>query len=173
MPRDLLISELRARTAEHDHVAQLICLIFDILDEQDQYRRMLTKSNIVEVIRDYHAMQREQSTEPGPKALRFETGDRERILHHTLEHVKRTVLQSYVDRHVLKTESVNKHLRAVRAMLEDLSQDSVQSWYTYYAREFNGLSYDQYRKAGRARFEYFMGLAKRDFLARCQAYFSP
>lgn len=172
MPHELLVGELFVRTTDSDHIAQLIAHLFDILDDQNTYRRMLTQANIVEIIRDFHAMRWEQSSVPEEQDVRFDSGDRERILKPTVDHLRRTVVQSYREKNVLDDTSAEKYLNAVKAMLEDLSRNAVLSWYVYYEREFNGHSYEKYREAERSRFEYVMGLAKKRFLAHCREYFS-
>jgi hypothetical protein len=172
MPAELLVGELFVRTTDTDHVAQLVAHVFDILDDQDRYRRMLTQASIVEIIRDFHAMRWEHSSSTEEKDMLFDAGDRDRLLHPTVEHVRNTVVRSYMDKEVLDEESAEKYLRAVHSMLEDLSKNAALSWYFYYEREFNGLSYEKYRTAERSRFEYVMGLAKKNFVHRCKEYFS-
>mgnify|MGYP000156248172 CR=1 FL=1 len=172
MPADMMVGELFVRTTRNDHIAQLVAHIFDILDDQDSYRRMLTQTHIVEIIRDFHALRWEQSSIPDEKDMLFDPGDRDRLLDPTVDHVRNTVVRSYMEKEVLDEESATKYLRAVHSMLKDLSKNSVLSWYVYYEREFNGLSYEKYRAAERSRFEYVMGLAKRNFVNRCKEYFS-
>ncbi|MDT8324611.1 MAG: hypothetical protein RRA94_10890 [Bacteroidota bacterium] len=172
MSPDLIVGELFVRTTDTDHVAQLVALVFDILDDQDQYRRMLTQASIVEVIRDFHAMRWEQSSSPDDNRMLFETGDRDRLLEPTVAHVRNTVVRSYMEKEVLDSESASKYLNAVHSMLEDLSKNAILSWFVYYEREFNGHSYEKYREEERGRFEYVMGLAKKNFVHRCKEYFS-
>lgn len=172
MPHEMIVGELFVRTKDDDHVAQLLAHLYDILDDQDSYRRMLTQANIVEIIRDFHAMRWEHSDAPEETVMRFDSSDRERILKPTVEHVRHTVIKSYQDKDVLDETGAEKYLSAVRTMLEDLSRNDVLSWYVYYEREFNGLSYEKYREEERGRFEYVMGLARKRFLARCKEYFS-
>lgn len=172
MPSDLVVGELFVRTTDTDHVAQLVAFIFDILDDQERYRRMLTQAAIVEIVRDFHAMRWEQSSAPEDHRMVFDAGDRDRLLEPTVDHVRKTVVRSYMEKNVLNEESASKYLRAVHSMLEDLSRNAALSWYVYYEREFNGLSYEQYRAEERSRFEYVMGLAKKNFVHRCKEYFS-
>ena len=172
MPQDEIVGELFVRATEGEHIAQLISYLFDVLDDQDHYRRILTQANIVEIIRDYHAMRWAQSDIHEARHTRFHADDKRRILDPTVDHVRRTVVKSYLQKDVLNEDSADKYLRAVSAMLEDLAGNSMLRWYVYYEREFNGLSYEQYREAERGRFEYVMGIAKKNFLARCKEYFT-
>jgi|GEM_PF-4612555 len=173
MHSDELLIRLIPHVNGNMSTERFVNTVFDILDEQEQYRRLVSIGTLVGVIRDYYFMVwKVESGSDRETAPMFDADDVERLLHPVLSCVRNTILHNYLNRNILQPEEARKYEHAIRNMLTDFANRTPRTWFEYYALEFPGVTQQKYRQNYRTRFEYTLGAAKERFLEQCRLYFT-
>ena len=146
----------------------LVETMFDVLAEQTSYRQTLPLSLIVSLIRDFRASFSDEDASQFDEPFDHELEDVESLVHKTNRFLTEGIFTKYIERKITTETETIALGRAVNSALSDLLDGGMKPLAEYHKEQFSNISYSEYRKFHRNRFEYVIALAKEHFIGECK-----
>ncbi|MDH7515022.1 MAG: hypothetical protein QHI48_03980 [Bacteroidota bacterium] len=167
MPADQIVRHLCKEASPDQPIPDLLDCIYSRLENQKEYRHALSLNTVIQAVKQYITIYYHE-TERSIDGSLFESFELEEMARTTLERIRETILRGYERRKVYTSDEIEKHEHAIEAYLRDIKENHERRFFDYFHEQFPSVSYDEYRRKERVRFEYLMKTARDNFFEMCR-----
>ena len=173
-PEDELLAEFSKIARHNAPVATLVEAVFDLLDQQTEYRRVLTVNLVVATVRDFLWLFWEPNDHEEPE---FDQSVCDvnllDLVPQAVSQANSKVLVGYIRRLSLSESEAQLFSQSAEKYLRDLATKDCGSHYEYYSAVFPTVSKLAYRNGKRSLFEYYISVVKNCFFLLAKQKIAP